>query len=114
MRYENLHAVRCLNGALDADLFRALAEPGRLDILKVLIQHGPANISDISAHVSQDRSVVSRHLKHLQSVNLLQCERRGRERWYDWDCPVLEAKLSALLDNLRALMAENTNCCTYT
>jgi DNA-binding transcriptional ArsR family regulator len=112
MRYENHPAIRSLDKALDPELFRALAEPGRLEILKVLIQHGPANISTISAHVSQDRSVVSRHLKHLEIVNLLQCERRGRERWYDWDCPALEAKLSMLLEGLRALMDENTGCCT--
>ena len=110
MRYENTEAVVSLGAALDVDLFRALAEPGRLDILRVLIGHGPANISSISTHVSQDRSVVSRHLKHLESVGLLQCERRGRERWYDWDCPALEARLSNMLDSLRLLMAEGGPC----
>ena len=110
MRYKNTKTVRSLSKALDVELFRALAEPGRLDIIKVLIQHGPANIASISNHVSQDRSVVSRHLKHLLSVNLLRSERRGRERWYDWDCPALEKKLSLLLQNLQTLMAENATC----
>lgn len=112
MRYSDTKTVQSLSEALDVELFRALSEPGRLDILKVLIQHGPANISSISDHVSQDRSVVSRHLKHLHSVNLLHCERRGRERWYDWNCLALEKKLSMLLKNLRTLMVESAGSCS--
>ncbi len=111
MRYQNTEAVAALSQSLDAALFRALAEPTRLQILRVLIGHGPANISAISQHVSQDRSVVSRHLKHLESVGLLRCERRGRERWYDWDCAALEARLTSLLTQLRALLAEDGGRC---
>ena len=111
MRFENTEIVRELTQALDADFFRALAEPVRIEILEVLIQHGPANVSAISDHLAQDRSVVSRHLKHLHDVGLLRCDRQGRERWYDWDCPALETKLDRILTGVRALRIGMESCC---
>ena len=111
MRFNDTALVDELTDALDANLFRALSEPTRLEILTVLIQHGPANVSAISEHLAQDRSVVSRHLKQLHDVGLLVCERQGRERWYDWDCPALERRLERILTGLREMMRVAPSCC---
>jgi DNA-binding transcriptional ArsR family regulator len=67
---------------LDSDFFKALAEPVRVEILKLMLIQGPADISSISQHMPQDRSVLSRHLQILLRANLVSCEKRGRHRIY--------------------------------
>ena len=53
---------------LDSPFLRALTEPARLEVLRVLILHGPADIGELASHLPQDRSVVSRHLKTLEDA----------------------------------------------
>lgn len=65
---------------LDSPVLRALAEPARLEVLRVLLLHGPADIGALASHLPQDRSVVSRHLKTLEDAGLVRAERDGRHR----------------------------------
>ena len=92
---------------LDSPFLRALTEPARLDLLRVLLLHGPANIGTLAAQLPQDRSVISRHLKVLEQAGIVHAESQGRERVYALDGPGFVGKLERILGQARALAA----CC---
>ena len=70
---------------LDSPLLRALAEPARLEVLRVLLVHGSSDIATIAEHLPQDRSVISRHLKTLEDAGILRHQREGRRVIYGID-----------------------------
>lgn len=70
---------------LDGAFLRALSEPARLQVLRVLLTEGPSDIAGIAAHFPQDRSVVSRHLKVLHEAGIVRAEKSGRHRIYEID-----------------------------
>ncbi len=93
---------------LDSPVLRALAEPARLEVLRVLLLHGPADIGALASHLPQDRSVVSRHLKTLEDAGLVRAERDGRHRIYELDGAAFIGALERILGEARALAAV---CC---
>ena len=88
---------------LDSDFLRALTEPARLELLKVLLRHGPADVGAIAAHLPQDRSVISRHLKMLDDVGSVRARREGRHRIYEVDGQAFIASLERLLGRAKEL-----------
>lgn len=96
-----------LVAVLDSPFLRALTEPARLDLLRVLLLHGPANIGTLAGHLPQDRSVISRHLKVLEQAGIVQGESQGRERVYALDGPGFVGTLERILGQARKLAA----CC---
>ena len=75
------------------DLFGALANPYRREILRLLRwQSLPAG--DICAHFSIAQPSVSRHLDILKKAELVTCERRGTQMIYSLN---LSAAQEALL-----------------
>lgn len=70
---------------LDSPLLRALTEPARLEVLRVLLVHGSSDIATIAEHLPQDRSVISRHLKTLEDAGILRRHREGRRVIYGID-----------------------------
>ncbi len=93
---------------LDSPVLRALAEPARLEVLRVLLLHGPADIGAIASHLPQDRSVVSRHLKTLEDAGLVRAERDGRHRRFELDGGAFIGALERILGETRAMAAV---CC---
>ncbi len=93
---------------LDSPFLRALTEPARLEVLRVLILHGPADIGEIAGHLPQDRSVVSRHLKTLEDAGLVRGERDGRHRRYQVDGAGFITTLERILGETRTMAAV---CC---
>ncbi len=47
---------------IENDFVRALAEPVRIDILKLIVLNGSSDVKSLAAEMPQDRSVISRHL----------------------------------------------------
>ncbi len=90
---------------LDAPLLRALTEPARLAILRVLLIHGPADIATIAEQLPQDRSVISRHLKVLEDAGVVLGVREGRHNRYHLDGAGFVAELERILGETRALAA---------
>jgi DNA-binding transcriptional ArsR family regulator len=89
-----------LDSAFDPALFRALAEPTRIELLAVLMRAGgEANVSEIARSLPIDTSVVSRHLRELVRAGVLDAERRGRERWY-------RLRYDPLIDHFRELVRQ--------
>jgi DNA-binding transcriptional ArsR family regulator len=63
------------------DLFKALAEPRRLAILRLVHDHElPAG--EIAEHFQTTRQAVSQHLRVLETVGLLHLRRDGARRLY--------------------------------
>ena len=88
---------------LDTPFLRALAEPARLEVLKVLLVHGAGDVASIAAHLPQDRSVVSRHLQTLEDAGIVRSTRIGRHRHYALDGAALVSRFELLSSRLRTL-----------
>ena len=63
------------------DVFQALADPVRRDLLRQLAP-GPVRVVDLASGRSISRPAVSRHLRCLSEAGLVHGEDRGRERHY--------------------------------
>lgn len=61
------------------DVFEALADPVRRDILRRLRQ-GPARVTDLAAGHPVSRPAISRHLRVLRQAGLVEADASGRER----------------------------------
>jgi DNA-binding transcriptional ArsR family regulator len=68
----------------DIDVFSALANPVRRDLLTKL-RHGPRTVSDLASGFEIGRPAVSEHLQVLRKASLVREEPRGRERYYHLD-----------------------------
>ncbi len=88
---------------LDGVFLRALSEPVRLAVLKVLLVHGALDIAGIAEHLPQDRSVVSRHLKVLHEAGIVRVEKQGRHRIYEIDGPAFVRTLEQIATEARRL-----------
>ena len=65
----------------DVDVFEALADPVRRDLLAAVAVR-PMRVVDLAAAQAVSRPAVSRHLRLLTEVGLVDVEDRGRERHY--------------------------------
>lgn len=93
---------------LDSSFLRALAEPSRLEILKVLLERGPSDVGTIAERVPQERSVVSRHLKVLLDAGIVASARRGRHRVFAVDGQAILVRFERILALARSVAAV---CC---
>lgn len=66
------------------DVFAALADPVRRDLLRRLAA-GPARVVDLAAEHPISRPAISKHLRLLSEAGLAAAEDRGRERHYRLD-----------------------------
>ena len=64
-----------------ADLFTAIAEPHRRDILDALVE-GERAVGALVADLSLAQPQVSKHLRVLGEVGLVTCRAEGRRRLY--------------------------------
>jgi DNA-binding transcriptional ArsR family regulator len=64
-----------------ADVFAALANPVRREILAAL-RDGPRAVNDLASRFDLGRPAVSEHLQVLRKVGLVREEPRGQQRYY--------------------------------
>ena len=64
-----------------ADVFQAVAEPRRRQILTLLLQ-GEKPVNDVVLFLQLPQPQVSKHLKVLKSVGLVSVRGNGRQRLY--------------------------------
>jgi DNA-binding transcriptional ArsR family regulator len=93
---------------LDSPFLRALTEPARLEVLRVLLVHGPSDIGAIAEKLPQDRSVISRHLKVLEDAEIVRGQKDGRHRVYAIDGAKLMGTLERMLNETKSVA---TVCC---
>lgn len=67
--------------ATTTDAFNAVAEPRRRQILDVL-SGGERAVNDLVAHLEVSQPVVSKHLRVLREVGLVDVRDEGRQRIY--------------------------------
>lgn len=84
-----------------AALFKALASPTRLTIMREL-EDGPACVHELVVAVGASQSLVSQHLRVLRNVRLVQGARRGKEIEYS----VIDTHISRLIADAIAHAAE--------
>lgn len=87
----------------DADFFKALCEPARLQLLAVLVRRGRSDVGEIAGEVTQDRSVVSRHLQQMERVGVVRATREGRHVFYEIDGNTIADKLERIVAEIRAI-----------
>ena len=66
----------------DPDVFSAIAEPRRREILQVLARRGPREVGELVIELGVPQPLVSKHLAVLRRVGLVAVKRRGRFREY--------------------------------
>jgi DNA-binding transcriptional ArsR family regulator len=75
--------------ATTTDAFNAIAEPRRRHILDMLAE-GEKSVSDIVAELPVSQPQVSKHLKVLKDVGLVETRAEGRNRLYRLDARALK------------------------
>lgn len=63
------------------DVFAALANPTRRELLRLLLD-GPRTVNDLASHFDMRRPSVSEHLRLLRDAGLVTERKVGRERHY--------------------------------
>jgi DNA-binding transcriptional ArsR family regulator len=97
-------AARELDAILDAPVFRALCEPARIELLKLLTLQGRSDVGSLAAHLPQDRSVVSRHLARLYDAGLVRREKIGRNVFFEMDGPASVRQLEEIVERFRKIV----------
>ena len=85
-------------------VFRALADPTRRDLLRLLAR-GEHSAGALARHFAVSRPAVSKHLAVLRRAKLVRERREGRERHYTLDHPPLR-EAAAYLERLEAFWQE--------
>lgn len=80
--------------------FRALADPTRRDVLR-LLREGPMTSGELAAHFPTAWATVSRHLGVLREAGLVLAEREGQQVVYELNTTVLQELVEHLLDWVR-------------
>lgn len=78
-----------------ASLLKALADPGRLLLARLLLA-GTFNVGELTDILDVGQSTASRNLRLLMDAGLLDARKEGRQSWYSWraglDAPQREIK----------------------
>jgi DNA-binding transcriptional ArsR family regulator len=66
----------------EVDVFTAIANPARREVLRLLRDDGPHPVARIAAHFDMQRPSLSEHLRLLKDAGLVTERRDGRQRIY--------------------------------
>ncbi len=88
-----------------AGLFRSLADPNRLAIVRHLML-APHRVADLVGHLGLAQSTVSAHVRGLRDSGLLTARVRGRATFYSLAEPELISALLGAGEELLAATAE--------
>ena len=90
-----------------AALFRSLADPARLAIIRTLAA-GPARVVDLTGRLGLAQSTVSKHLTCLRDCGLVEARPHGRASLYSL-APLADPGLRRLLVTAEDLLAATGN-----
>jgi DNA-binding transcriptional ArsR family regulator len=62
------------------DVFKAIADPTRRQIVELLLNNKGISINAIAAHFNTTRQATTKHLYYLKNAGLISIETVGRER----------------------------------
>ena len=90
-------------GVLDTRFLKALTDPTRVQIIKKLILLGTCDVGTIASGLSQDRSVISRHLGTLEQARITTSRKIGRRVLHSIDGPYVVEKVKLILEALEPM-----------
>jgi len=97
-------AARELAAIVDSQLFRALCEPVRVELVKLLTARGRSDVQTLTAQVPQDQSVISRHLAVLHRAGVVRREKVGRQVFFEVDGISIVERMERMLEQFRAII----------
>lgn len=80
-------------------VFKALADPHRREILKIL-RRGPLTAGELADQFVLSKATLSHHFRLLKEVDLVRCEQRAQQRVYSLNTTVFEDVAAMLMDVL--------------
>ena len=80
-----------------ANVFRALSDPTRREILK-LLQKGDLNAGQITEQFTMKAPSITHHLNILRDAGLVQSVKQGQQMIYSLNTTVLQEVLNWVLD----------------
>lgn len=79
------------------DVFKALSDPTRREILRMLRKR-PMPAGELSEAFVMTKGSLSHHFNILKNADLVRCERRGQFQVYSLNTSMLEETLAMLID----------------
>jgi ArsR family transcriptional regulator len=86
---------------LAQDVFKAISDPSRRRILK-LLQEGSKSAGQLAEGFTMTKGSLSHHFNVLKAADLVRCERRGQQLVYSLNTTVVEDVAALLLGLFRA------------
>jgi DNA-binding transcriptional ArsR family regulator len=86
-----------LNIANSASLLDAMANPQRLEMLRILAE-GEVSVGDLSVKIGLSQSALSQHLSKLRQKRLVRTRREAQTIYYSCEEPAVLKMLAALQD----------------
>jgi ArsR family transcriptional regulator, cadmium/lead-responsive transcriptional repressor len=83
---------------VDDELWSAIADPSRRQVLDLLIGNGEASAWSLARHVVVSRQAVSKHLVVLEEAGLVSRRRQGREVLFHVESDRLHQATAAMAD----------------
>lgn len=104
------------------DVFQAIADPTRRDIISLLASGESMNLNTIADQFDISRPAISKHVKILEECNLIDIQQTGRERicelkpdqlnpvseWVEANQKLWNSRLDALENYLTILQSKKT------
>ena len=87
------------------DIFTALADPTRRNIIEMIASRGELSAREISDNFSTSPPAISQHLKVLREVKLLRMKKRAQKRIYSIDTNGI-TKTAEWLEQMRCMWDE--------
>ena len=82
----------------DDELWSAIADPSRRQVLDLLVSHGEVSASWLAERVPFSRQAVSKHLVVLEQAGLISRRKQGREVLYQVDADRLDQATRAMAE----------------
>ncbi|OIJ39548.1 autorepressor SdpR family transcription factor [Massilia timonae] len=87
------------------DVFKAIADPTRREILR-LLRHEEMNAGEVAARFDMTKPTMSHHFSVLKAAGLITSRREGQTIWYALNTTVLEDVLAWTMDLAQAKQGE--------
>lgn len=82
----------------DEELWSAIADPSRRQVLDLLVSHGEVSASWLAERVPFSRQAVSKHLVVLERAGLISRRKQGREVLYQVEAERLDQAARAMAE----------------
>lgn len=82
-----------------ADLFKAISDPGRLEIVTVLAE-APMSVTHLSEELKREQSSLSHQLKVLKQARIVVSRKEGKKRIYSLSDNHIHSIVSQVLSHV--------------